>query len=111
MLLASMSFGQNSEWLTHYEKTNFLETSRYKETIEYTKKLAKASPYINYKSIGISPQGREIPLLIVDKNKNFTPENVKKSGNAVLLIEACIHPGESEGKEAGLMLIRDILIQ
>ena len=33
-----------------------------------------------------------------------------ESGNAVLFIEACIHPGESEGKDAGLMLIRDIII-
>jgi murein tripeptide amidase MpaA len=104
------SFAQNIDWKTYYEKSNFLETPRYKETIEYSKKLAEASYLIKYVSFGKSVQGRDLPLLIIDKNKNFTPESVKKSGNAILFIEACIHPGESEGKDAGLMLIRDIVI-
>ncbi len=103
-------FGQNSDWTTYYENSDFLETPRYNETMEYTKKLAESSDLIEYKSFGTSLQGRGLPLLIIDKNKNFTPESVKESGNAILLIEACIHPGESEGKDAGLMLIRDIII-
>jgi len=102
--------GQNNDLETYYEKSGFLETPRYDETIEYSKKLAESSDFIEYIIFGKSVQGRDLPLLIIDKNKNFTPESVKKSGNAVLFIEACIHPGESEGKDAGLMLIRDILI-
>ena len=102
--------GQNNDWKTFYEKSDFLETPRYDKTIEYSKKLAESSEFIEYKTFGKSVQGRDLPLLIIDKNKNFTPESVKESGNAILFIEACIHPGESEGKDAGLMLIRDILI-
>lgn len=101
---------QESEWLTFYEKSNFLETPRYNETVEYAKKLAEASEYIEYLVFGKSLQNRDLPLLIIDRNKNFTPESVKESGNAILLVEACIHPGESEGKDAGFMLIRDIII-
>jgi len=110
ILIAFMSVSQNNEWTTHYEKSNFLETPRYKETIKYSKKLAESSAIIQYKSFGTSVQGRDLPLLIVDKNQNFTPESIKKSGNAILFIEACIHAGESEGKDAGLMLLRDIAI-
>lgn len=102
--------GQNNQWLTYYEKSDFLETPRYEETIRYSKMLASASDFIHYTTFGVSPQGRDLPLLIADKNNNFTPESVKASGNAILLIEACIHPGESEGKDAGFMLLRDILI-
>lgn len=101
---------QNDDWLTWFEKSGGFETPRYDKTIEYSQRLANASPLIEYTSFGKSPQGRDLPLLIVDKNKNFTPESVRKSGNAVLLIEACIHAGETEGKDAGLMLIRDIVI-
>ncbi len=108
-VLSFNSFSQD-EWLTHYEKSDFFETPRYKQTIEYCKKLADSSPFIKYTNFGKSIQGRDLPLLIIDKNQNFTTENVNKSGNAILLIEACIHPGESEGKDAGLMLIRDIVI-
>jgi murein tripeptide amidase MpaA len=102
--------GQINDLKTYYEKSEFLETPRYNETIVYSKKLAESSEFIEYKTFGKSVQGRDLPLLIIDKNKNFTPESVKESGNAVLFIEACIHPGESEGKDAGLMLIRDIII-
>ncbi|MFC2152283.1 M14 family metallopeptidase [Bacteroidota bacterium] len=110
IILSLAVTSQENEWITFYEKSDYLETPRYKETIEYAKKLADGSEYIEYKTFGNSLQGRDLPLLIIDKNKNFTVEEVKKSGNAILFIEACIHPGESEGKDAGLMLIRDIII-
>ena len=48
---------------TDYEKSGYLKTPRYAETIEYCKKLAAASPFIKYTTFGVSPQGRELPLL------------------------------------------------
>jgi murein tripeptide amidase MpaA len=114
LAVLSMCFGilkaQQSEWDTYYEQSNYLETPRYDKTIEYCKKLADYSDCIRYEIFGQSTQGRDLPVLIIDKNQNFTPESIRESGNAILLIEACIHPGESEGKDAGLMLIRDILV-
>ena len=110
VMLSLIAQSQNNDWATYYEKSNFLETPQYDETVKYSKKLAEASKYIEYSKIGTSPQGRDIPVLIVDKNGNFTPSEVRKSGNVVLFVEACIHAGESEGKDAGLMLIRDLII-
>ena len=80
-------FSQN-KWLTYYEKSDFLETPRYDETIQYSKKLADASPWLEYQTFGKSPQGRDLPLLVFDKNGNFTPENVNKQDkpNLILLI-------------------------
>jgi len=108
--ISGMLSAQDTNFLTLYEKSNFLKTPRYSETIDFCKKLDNASPVLHFTTFGISPQGRELPMLIADRNGNFTPEAVRKSGNAVLLIEACIHPGESDGKDAGLMLMRDIVI-
>lgn len=96
------------EWITDYEKSGFLQTPRYEATLAFCRRMAEASPLLHYTSFGVSPQGRELPLLIADLNGNFDPASVRKSGNSVLLIEACIHPGEPEGKDAGLMLLRDI---
>lgn len=79
---------QDTAYLTYYEKSGFLKTPRYSETIDFCKKLDKASGLLKYSTFGISPQGRDLPLLIADKNGNFTPEAVRKSGNAVLLIQA-----------------------
>ncbi len=101
---------QDTGWQTYYERSDYLATPRYNETIEYCKKLADASPMIEYTTFGISPQGRNLPLMIIDKNANFTPESVKRSGNAILMVQAGIHAGEIEGKDAMLMLIRDMVI-
>jgi murein tripeptide amidase MpaA len=98
------------EWQTRTEKTNYKETPRYDETIAYARKLAAASPLIRVQSFGQSGEGRELPLVIAAKNGTFTPPQAHGAGKAVLLIQACIHAGESDGKDAGLALLRDIAI-
>jgi hypothetical protein len=95
--------------ITDYEKSGYKKTPRYAETIEYCKKLATASPFIRYTTFGISPQGRDLPLLIVDKNARFTSSDVRKTDNVVFMIQAGIHSGEIDGKDAGFMLLRDII--
>ncbi len=111
VFLSSFVFSQeNQDWTTFYKQSNFKETPRYDATIDYCKRLAEASPMVHYTNFGISPQGRELPLLIVDKDGLHDAASIRSSGKAVLLVEACIHPGESEGKDAGLMLIREMAI-
>ncbi|MBI5217616.1 MAG: M14 family metallopeptidase [Bacteroidia bacterium] len=101
---------QENDFLTYYEKSKFLETPRYKETIEYCKKLAGASDRLKYTTVGISPQGLELPLLIADKDGAFDINSVRAGKKSVIMIQACIHPGEPEGKDAGMMLLRDIAV-
>jgi len=111
-LLASiLVYSQQTDWETYYEKSNYKETPRYAETIKYCKQLANNSSIIKYTTFGVSPQGRELPMLIVNKNGHFKVNEVRKSNQAVVMIQACIHPGESEGKDAGLMLLRDIVFK
>jgi murein tripeptide amidase MpaA len=99
------------EWRTHAELTNYCETPRYEETIAYAKRLAKASPMIRYESFGKSGEGRDLPLLIATGGDTFTPDDpLNGSRKAVVLIQACIHSGEPDGKDAGLALLRDIAI-
>jgi hypothetical protein len=109
-LFAGAVMAQIPEWRTYYEKSGYQETPRYDETIRYCRQLAAGSPWIEYTTFGVSPQGRALPLLIADDNGNFEPQAVRASGHVVLLIQACIHPGECDGKDAGLMFFRDIAI-
>ena len=99
-----------SGWQTFAEKTDYQQTPRYAETVAYSQKLAAASDWIVYKSFGKSGENRDLPLLIASKDKTFTPEAARKNGKAIILIQACIHAGESDGKDAGLALLRDIAI-
>ncbi len=95
---------------TWWEKSHFTETPRYEQTIEYAQRLAAASPLISYQVFGKSPQGRDLPLLILDMDGFSTPDEVERSGKLKILVQACIHAGESEGKDAGLALFRDIAL-
>lgn len=99
-----------TEWQTFAEKTDYRETPRYDETIAYARKLAAASPLIRYTSFGESGEGRALPLLIAASDNTFTPQAARNAGKVVLLIQACIHSGEADGKDAGLALLRDIAI-
>lgn len=112
ILLASCNTKAIDEekFLTHYEKSDFTRTPRYEETVEYAKLLADNSKMISYKSIGLSPQGRDIPLMIVDKDGLTSPEKIRAKGRAIILAEANIHAGEPDGKDAGFMFIRDMVL-
>lgn len=99
-----------ADWQTRAEKTGYRQTARYDETIAYSRKLDDASPLIRYQSFGKSGEGRDLPLLLVAEGDTFSPQAARKAGKAVLLIQACIHPGEPDGKDAGLALLRDIAV-
>lgn len=99
-----------SEWQTHAEKTDYRETPTYSETVAFARRLADASQWIRYQEFGRSGMGRPLPLLIAAKGGRFTPQAARRGGNPVVLIQACIHAGETDGKDAGLALLRDIAI-
>lgn len=99
-----------AEWQTFAEKSNYQATPGYVDTVAFSKKLAKRSKLIKYLPFGKSSEGRALPLLIVAKGKTFTPKKVRKSGKAIIFIQAAIHSGESDGKDAGFALLRDIAI-
>ena len=101
---------RGDEWSTYYEKSGELETPRYDETMAYCERLAKASPYAQMRSFGTSPEGRGIYMIIISKEKTFSPTAVKSSGKPIVMIQSCIHPGESEGKDASLRLMRDFIV-
>ncbi len=99
-----------NDWLTHAERTKFVETGRYDEAIAYCKKLASASPWVNYSEFGKSPEGRDLPLLIVSREKLFTPDAARKANRLVVLIINGIHSGEIGGKDASFMMLREMVI-
>jgi hypothetical protein len=95
---------------THAELTNYRQTPNYADTIAFAQQLANATLAIEYRSFGHSGQGRELPLLIASETQTFTPAAAREQGKAVVLIQACIHSGEPDGKDAGFALLRDIAI-
>lgn len=97
-------------WLTHFEKSGMTESPDYNSSIKYFEKFEKNFPFVKIRTIGLTPQGRELKVIIVSKDKAFTPQQAKKTSKAIVLIQNGIHPGEIEGKDACMLLLREILV-
>ncbi len=92
------------------ERSNFDKTSTYGDVVNFIHAIQTKSPYIQVSTIGKSPMGKEIPLLILANPAVSTPEQAKASGKMITYIQGNIHAGEVEGKEVVMMMIRDILL-
>ncbi len=100
----------DSMWETHYEKSGKTSSPSYSETMQYFQQFARETNQCRFFSFGYSPQGREMNCLVVAGNKEFTPGKAKRSGKAIVLIQNGIHSGEIEGKDASMLLLREMLI-
>lgn len=98
-------------WATDFEKSGGKETPRYDATMDWLERLADAAPEIELVTLGMSPEGRAIRMAVVSSSGAFTPEAMAKDGKPVLLVQAGIHSGEIDGKDAGLMLLRDLTVR
>ena len=108
LLMGLSALGQ-SALLTIPEKTNYESTSTYSDIMVFAEELKKASPYIRLESIATSAEGREIPLWVIAKPLPISPADLVNDSRMVVYIQANIHAGEVEGKEAVQMLARYLL--
>jgi hypothetical protein len=92
------------------EKSNFIKTSTYAEVMQFINSIKEKSANAHVISMGKSPEGKEIPVVILANPQIKTAEEAKASGKPVIYIQGNIHAGEVEGKEAVMMLMRDILL-
>ncbi len=95
---------------THAETTGFRETGSYDESLAFYRQLAKLSPFARLSQIGTTGEGRPLYALIVSKDRAFEPAAARRTGKSVVLLQNGIHAGENGGKDAAMMLLRDVLI-
>ncbi len=96
--------GASDPWVTAFETDPDHDFSpTYADTRAWFDRLDAASDLIRIEQFGVSPEGRPIYAVIASKDgAAFDPSK------PVLLAQAGIHPGEIDGKDAGMMLLRDI---
>lgn len=94
--------------LTPFEKSAGKETATYFQAIDFYKSLDKASTKIFMKQMGPSDAGYPLHLVMVSADGKFDPMAWHKQKKVVILINNGIHPGEPDGIDASMMLVRDI---
>lgn len=99
-----------TDLITIPEKSEFLKTSTYNDVMIFLDNLQSRSKEIHVISMGSSLEGKSIPVAILSRPVVRNPEEAKASGKPVIYIQGNIHAGEVEGKEATLMLMREILL-
>ncbi len=105
--------------LTVAEATEYRRTSLHAEVLAFVDELRRRTAAagvrtLDVQSMGTTPEGRELPVLVLSSGGHFTPEAAHaaaaEDGRPVVLILCNIHAGEVEGKEAALMLAREVTL-
>jgi hypothetical protein len=92
------------------EKTGYRATSTHAEVMAFIEQLAERQHRrLHVTNFGHTPNGRELPLLVLSSEGVTNPADARKLGRPVVLLQNCIHAGEVEGKESALALARDLL--
>jgi hypothetical protein len=95
--------------LTRAEHTNFTETSHYADVVQFIDSLRLLDAKMYTGSIGKTSEGRDIPFVVASRPLVTTPIEAKRLRRPIVYVQANIHAGEVEGKEALQALLRDLL--
>ena len=100
---------QSADMRTRAEISNYEETSTYDDVTRVIGGLVSTSPLVHTESFGKTEEGRDLPLMVISDPKVATPAAARKLGRPLVFVQANIHAGEVEGKEAVLMLARRLV--
>src|SRR5690606_21594953 len=101
---------QEQPLTTVAERSGFVQTGRYAEVVELCGAFAGRYPdAVRCIDFGTTPEGRPMKALVATRTGAFTPEQARADGIPVLLVQGGIHAGESDGKDAGFLALRQAL--
>jgi len=115
LALLSPSYGADetvsfpAAMMTVPELTNYQRTSTFAEVVAVVDALRQSSDLIHRETLLLTEDGKDVPLLVLARPPIATPAQARASGKPVIYIQGNIHGGEVEGKEASLIIMRDIL--
>ena len=90
------------------ETSDYKATSRHADVVDFCERLAKESPLVRLGTLGTSQEGASCRWSSSPTRPSPAPAEAQKSKKLVVFAMGNIHAGEVDGKEALLMLARDI---
>ncbi len=94
---------------TPYELGNGNQTTTWEACIGFYERLARQFPgLLRFSKMGISDAGFALHAGVVSPDGVFDPEVIRRAGRPVFFNNNGIHPGEPEGIDACMALVRDL---
>ncbi|GAA4323723.1 hypothetical protein [Flaviaesturariibacter amylovorans] len=93
--------------LTRFDTSEGRETPSYAEAIDFWKRLDAASPMVKMLEMGPSDAGYPLHLVLVSADGDFDIASLKRKKKSIILVNNGIHPGEPDGIDASMQLVRD----
>jgi len=90
------------------ERTRFAETSSYEDVLAFLDSLQVLSGNLRVGTLATSPEGRRVPYVIAARPMVTSAAEARRNQKLVVYLQANIHAGEVEGKEAAQMLLRNL---
>src|SRR5215218_6879088 len=95
--------------LTRFEKSGGTESPAYPEIIQWWKTMDAAYPTIKMMEMGATDAGFPLHLILISSDKSFDVPAMKRQKKNIILINNGIHPGEPDGIDASMLLVREIV--
>jgi hypothetical protein len=101
----------DAKWLTPAEKSCYVTTPDYDDTMAYLRRVQAAAPgQVKIEGFGKTGEGRELDIVIASRDGVFDPSAIHAAKRPIVLVQNSIHAGEMDGKDACLALLRDMVI-
>ena len=100
-----------TSWATPFEQGNGNQTSSWSACVDFHHRLALAFPqWLKFEAAGRSDGGHPLHVGVFSIDGEFEPQRVKAAGRPVFFNNNGIHPGEPEGIDACMALVRDLCL-
>jgi hypothetical protein len=110
LLIIISVFAYSQTVTTKFEQSGGKESPTYQEIINWWQKLDERSGKVKMLTMGMSDAGYPLHLVVVSNNGDYNFDNIHKNNKRIILINNGIHPGEPDGIDASMLLVRDIVI-
>jgi hypothetical protein len=107
LLYTSSSFSQKH--ITQFELSGGKQSPTYENIIKWWKGLDAASPIVKMMEMGPTDAGYPLHLILVSSDQRFDIKAIKAARKNIIFINNGIHPGEPDGIDASMLLVRDIV--
>ena len=98
--------------MLHAEKSQFKESGPYAEVIAFCKAMRQQHPsWVRCLKFGQTAEGRPMMAMVVNQTGALTPQAARRQQLPVTLVIGATHAGEIDGKDGGMLMVRDLLQQ